>query len=207
MPMGSGIRPGLRGSSHHRPLIGPIGAASEASKTVRRCRRMRQSGVAVNDASMLDSAATFSRTKLLEWFPIPFGAGFVIAALATMGVRAAGVADFWAGPIGDHLVWISGIVGAPAGLCWIGAVLVLLMDRRARVRIIARWIGAWAGFVLLGLSLAGVVGVVDLATTQHGHGVILKPLDASSEAVGYLVLGSIAAVLLVLALQTRNESD
>lgn len=161
----------------------------------------------MSDASTLDSVAAFGRTKLLEWFPIPLGAGFVIAALATMGVRAAGVVDFWAGPIGDHLVWISGIVGLPSGLCWIGAVLVLLMDWRARVRTIARWVGAWAGFVLLGLSLAGVIGVVDLATTQRTHAPILKPLDASSEAVGYLVLVSIAAVLLVLALGTRSESD
>lgn len=163
--------------------------------------------MAMSDASTLDSVAAFGRTKLLEWFPIPLGAGFVIAALATMGVRAAGVVDFWAGPIGDHLVWISGIVGLPAGLCWIGAVLVLLMDWRARVRMIAKWVGAWAGFVLLGLSLAGVIGVADLATTQRAHAPILKPLDASSEAVGYLVLVSIAAVLLVLALGTRSESD
>ena len=166
---------------------------------------MRQSDVTMSDASTLDSAATFSRTKLLEWFPIPLGVGLLIAASATMGVQALGVVDFWAGPLGDHLVAISGIVGVPAGLCWIGAVLVLLMDWRPKIRVFARWVAAWVGFILTVLSVAGLVGVVDLATTQHGHAPILKPLDASSEAVGYLILISIAAGLLVLALMTHKD--
>lgn len=68
---------------------------------------------------------------------------------------------------------------------------VLLLDGRPHARALARWIGTSAGLILTGLSVAGLVGVVDLATIQHGHVPILKALYASSDAVGYLTLLSI----------------
>lgn len=143
--------------------------------------------------------------EALDRLTLPLGAGLLVGALAIVAVQVKNVIDLFFGPIGGRLVLISGIVGLPTALCLLGSVLVLMADRRRLLRALACALGAATGLVLIGLSIVGLVGVVELAIAKHGHSPILKASDAASYAVGYVTFLALAAAFLVLALVSYRE--
>ncbi|HEX6394504.1 MAG TPA: hypothetical protein VFZ97_13790 [Acidimicrobiales bacterium] len=149
--------------------------------------------------SVEDPLGRVRPTEVLGRFTLPVGAALLVGGLATVGVQVKNVIDFFFGPVGGRLVSISGIVRLPTALCLLGSVLVLMMDGGRRLRALACVLGAATGLILIGLSIVGLVGVVELATPEHGHSAILKASDAASQAVGYVTILALAAAFLVLA--------
>ena len=145
------------------------------------------------------------RNEVLDRFTLPVGAGLLVGALATVTAQVTNAIDFFFGPIGGRLVSISGIVGLPSALCLLGSVLVLMMDGRRQLRALACPLAAATGLILIGLSIVGLVGVVELAIPEHGHSPILKASDAASDAVGYVTFLALAAAFLVLASASYRE--
>jgi hypothetical protein len=130
----------------------------------------------------------------------------LVGALLTVVVNAVNVVDTWIGPTGDHLTWISTVVGLPSSLCVLAVVLLCLRSGGEKTRRAARGLAAASGVVLAGLAATGIVGVVLLALPRHGKPAILRTLDASSDAVGYVTTLGVAGTLLVLGLARSRET-
>ena len=91
-------------------------------------------------------------------------------------------------------------------LCLLAVVLLVLRYGRERTQALGRVFALGMGLLLLGLTVAGLVGTVLSAQAHHSRPAILKALDASSYAVGYLTTLAVAGCFCVLGLARRQES-
>ena len=132
--------------------------------------------------------------------------GLLLGGLATVVVHLIALADRWMGPTGTRLLWISDAVELPSALCLLAVVLLVLRYGRERTQALGRVFALGMGLLLLGLTVAGLVGTILLAQPHHSRPAILKALDASSYAVGYLTTLAVAGCFCVLGLARRQES-
>jgi hypothetical protein len=143
--------------------------------------------------------------EIRDRITVVVGASLLLAALATVVTRVKHVIDFFFGPVGGRLLSISGIVSLPSALCIFGALLLVMVNGGGRFLTLVRAVAAATGLILAGLTVVGFLGVVELATAEHGHSPFLKASDAASQAVGYVTNLAVAAAFLVLASLSYRE--